>query len=782
MLNKRCSPRRRDRFYRFTECFEALEPRQLLAFDPSPMEQAFMEDVNRMRLNPQGELDVIFASLNPLIARDSEVQGAINFFAVDSQILQSQWAPLQPTHPVAWNEDLYDAAAKHNLQMQSSDQQGHHVGDELELGPRVTAEGYSFRKLNENVYAFAESHIHGHAGFIVDWGDGPGGIQSPAGHRDAMLDTDVVDVGIAVLHDTSSFTQVGPYLVTQDFGQPRVAGNPFLMGVAWSDTNNNGIYDPNEGRGGATIQITGTGGTFTTTSMSAGGYQVRVPNGTYQVSASGGQFGAARVIGGITVSGKNVKVDFQPATGSSAPIANADVLSLNEDSIASVNVLANDRYGNGSLVTGSVEIIADPIRGNITQNVNGVISYQAFANVTGTDSFRYRVRTNTGLLSNEALVNITIVGVNDPPVANSFATTTLEDTPFDIQLSNQVSDLEGGINWQSLRVTSPPSRGTATVDAANQSIHYVPASNFNGQVSLQYQVSDGAAQSNLGTVTINVTSVNDPPIANADVFATTAGTGKALTVRQNDSDPDGDLGSSVIILDALPSNGEATINGSSILYTPRTGFAGLDTVRYSLRDPQGSRSISASVNVYVTRVGRPWQNPVNALDINGDGSVALNDAILIINRIGQPLPAVSANAPPPLFDANGDNSVALNDAIQVINFVAISQPGGSPPPMALTVTSPIVSNPSDTLVEMEESVDAVMGAESEPSGVVKFDNAPLPFRILSARSQSASGRHIGRSHAALATEPSPIPVSAALVDRVWALHEDLPFGIAHPSF
>ncbi len=64
---------------------EQLESRRLLAFDPSPLEQAFMENINRMRLDPQGELDVIFTNdTAPLRAREASVQAALDFFGVDS--------------------------------------------------------------------------------------------------------------------------------------------------------------------------------------------------------------------------------------------------------------------------------------------------------------------------------------------------------------------------------------------------------------------------------------------------------------------------------------------------------------------------------------------------------------------------------------------------------------------------------------------------------------------------------------------------------------------------
>ena len=63
---------------RFVGQLQQLEPRILLAFDPSPMEQAVLEDINRMRMDPQGELNVLFVQTRPLIARDADVQSALN--------------------------------------------------------------------------------------------------------------------------------------------------------------------------------------------------------------------------------------------------------------------------------------------------------------------------------------------------------------------------------------------------------------------------------------------------------------------------------------------------------------------------------------------------------------------------------------------------------------------------------------------------------------------------------------------------------------------------------
>ena len=57
-------------------------------------------------------------------------------------------------------------------------------------------------------------------------------------------------------------------------------------------------------------------------------------------------------------------------------------------------------------------------------------------------------------------------------------------------------------------------RRTARVTlAANGSFTYTPNANFNGTDSFTYTASDGTADSNVATVTITVSAVNDAPVA-----------------------------------------------------------------------------------------------------------------------------------------------------------------------------------------------------------------------------------------------------------------------------
>ncbi len=72
--------------------------------------------------------------------------------------------------------------------------------------------------------------------------------------------------------------------------------------------------------------------------------------------------------------------------------------------------------------------------------------------------------------------------------------------------------------------------------AADGSFTYTPAADFNGTDSFTYTASDGTAVSNVATVTITVTAVNDAPVAVNDAATTTEETAVSGDVLANDTD------------------------------------------------------------------------------------------------------------------------------------------------------------------------------------------------------------------------------------------------------
>lgn len=306
---------------------DQLEPRVLLALNPTAEEQYLLELTNRFRLNPQAELAKLTSSLGtPARSANADVDSALRFFNVSGPMLAQQWTSLTAAQPLAWNLDLYEAAEGHNNAMIAADQQTHQAPGEPDLGQRANNAGYTgWSNLGESVYAFSRGVFHAHAGFLLDWGNGPGGIQDPPGHRESAINPAFREVGIRIVNiGTAPNRDVGPQVVTQDFGRRFAQGSAYLLGAVFVDTSSDG-YSIGEGLGGVTITAVAQNGTpgaltYTTTSLSAGGWQVQVPAGTYAVTFSGGGFGAAVTYRNIVVSSENVKLDASKGVPPPAPI------------------------------------------------------------------------------------------------------------------------------------------------------------------------------------------------------------------------------------------------------------------------------------------------------------------------------------------------------------------------------------------------------------------------------------------------------------------------------
>lgn len=279
---------------------------------PTAQEQYLLELANRFRADPSAEYNRLVNS------GDANVAYAMEFFGVDLGVLRTQWNALQSAQPLAWSSQLNSAATAHNQLMIDTDTQAHNLPGEAALGARVNGAGSgSFNTVAESIYAFAESPFYAHAGLAIDWGDdnnnpndGYGtGIQNPAGHRDAFLNNSYREAGFSVLTDDDSATDVGPYVVTQLFGNRSAVTDSWLVGVAYDDIDNDTFYSVGEGLGNITVNISGNNFNTSVQTSSAGGYQTLLPSGSYTVSFE--QNGSTlQTFNNITLGDQNVKQDF----------------------------------------------------------------------------------------------------------------------------------------------------------------------------------------------------------------------------------------------------------------------------------------------------------------------------------------------------------------------------------------------------------------------------------------------------------------------------------------
>lgn len=181
---------------------------------------------------------------------------------------------------------------------------------------RIHAAGYTYSTAGENLAFTATTAaltaediniaVAGlHENLFVDAG------VTGRGHRVNMLNGDFKEVGIGIQDGgyTSNGVVYNAVMVTQNFGTQPGAG-AFLLGVVYDDADNNSFYSPGEGVGSVMIQVVNvaTNTVQTVYSMDAGGYQIGLDPGTYDITfttGSGMHFVNDQVMGV-----NNVKVDW----------------------------------------------------------------------------------------------------------------------------------------------------------------------------------------------------------------------------------------------------------------------------------------------------------------------------------------------------------------------------------------------------------------------------------------------------------------------------------------
>ncbi len=267
--------------------------------NPTGLEQALLEEIQRARTNPTAEVDIILAVPG--------VQSAMKQFGTDEAQVRADFKTYSPVPPLSFDEKLMQSSLAHSLDMSTNGFQDHDSSSGESFDQRIDKVGYKWSFVSENIFAYAESVAYCHAAFMVDWGN------PEPGHRFAILDLDGQkrDVGISVIEDPMS-NEVGPLVITQDFGMPESAppnAARYVVGVVYRDLNGNGAYDAGEGEGGLKIVLE-RGDFFAVTSQS-GGFSVPISQetGTLLVQV---QSETAFVYDQkeIELTGENVKVDF----------------------------------------------------------------------------------------------------------------------------------------------------------------------------------------------------------------------------------------------------------------------------------------------------------------------------------------------------------------------------------------------------------------------------------------------------------------------------------------
>ena len=328
------------------------------------------------------------------------------------------------------------------------------------------------------------------------------------------------------------------------------------------------------------------------------------------------------------------------------PVADDEIFTVAEDGSVIIPVLVGDTDLDGDTLTiteidGSPISVGSPVTiatGVVSLNADGTLTFTPNANFNGPASFDYTVSDGNGG-SDVGNVSGTVTPVNDPPVADDETFTVAEDGSVIIPVLVGDTDLDGDtltvteIDGMPISLGSPVTIATGVVSLnADGTLTFTPNANFNDPASFDYTVSDGNGGTDVGNVSGNVTPVNDPPVADDEMFVVAEDGSVIIDVITGDTDLDGDaltvteidgspisVGSPVTIATGLVSlNADGTLT-----FTPNANFNGPATFDYTLSDGNGGSDLG-NVSGNVTPVNDPPVADDETFTVAEDGAVIID--------------------------------------------------------------------------------------------------------------------------------------------------------------
>ena len=281
------------------------------------------------------------------------------------------------------------------------------------------------------------------------------------------------------------------------------------------------------------------------------------------------------------------------STGNAWPVAGGGNFSAREDSVSVTSVKKYYSWNAGNMVQAWVNTPATNygmlLKGAGILNKNHTFSDRTIANKQPKLTVTYIIPAAC-----------TTIPANRAPLANP--DTVLTDRATPVTISPLVNDDDiNGFGTISLAAVTPVISATGgTYSVSGNTITYTPAiPGSPGMGTITYRIQDAGGLYDTSIIYIRI--ANAPPTAVNDLPAgALSGTPQAYNVGTNDSDPEGASLVYRIYLDGK--NGNSTIAGSTITYTPNTGFTGKDTVYYEISEPVAGCSNGLKDSAYVAFV------------------------------------------------------------------------------------------------------------------------------------------------------------------------------------
>ena len=279
-----------------------------------------------------------------------------------------------------------------------------------------------------------------------------------------------------------------------------------------------------------------------------------------------------------------------------APVGTGESFTVNEDGVLAGSVLGNDTDIDSDPLT--AVLVTGPSHAlSFTLNPDGSFNFTPTANFNGSDAFTYKANDGT-TNSNVVTVSLTINPVNDAPVATGESFAGNEDDVLTGSVLGNDTDIDS--DPLTAVLVAEPSHGTLTLNS-NGTFSFAPTPNFNGSDSFTYKTNDGTADSNVVTVSITITAVNDAPslIRSLDDIRVLEGTvGHESDLAGRFSDVDGEPVTATVVSNTNPGLVTTEIVGNALRLTFAANQFGEATITLRAIDQTGAL-VDADLRVFV---------------------------------------------------------------------------------------------------------------------------------------------------------------------------------------
>lgn len=310
--------------------------------------------------------------------------------------------------------------------------------------------------------------------------------------------------------------------------------------------------------------------------------------------------------GSLTSPGAVVTIVVTPEND--VPSALASTVTVLEDHAAEFELAAADLDGDALTYILNLAPEHGTVSGTLPK-----LRYTPNPNYNGPDRLTFSVKDATST-SATATVDFTVVPENDLPLAQSRSLRLGEDTTATIRL--EAADVDN--DPVTFRIVGAPAHGSLSGEPPN--VVYTPATNYFGPDSFTFEALDAQGSSTPATVSLEIVAINDAPVALAAALTVEAGIPLSLTLGGRDVENDGLR----FVVVTAPQNGTLSGEAPNLVYTPKSDFAGTDSLVFRVNDGQADSEV-ATVTITVQPSSRPpsTPNPISAFTTAEDTVLAI---------------------------------------------------------------------------------------------------------------------------------------------------------------